>query len=691
MPNRRTPAISPRSRGRSSALLAALIAAAALPMAFDDLGPAAPVSAASPGLVETFDTPASLDRFDFAVHHAWTANDTDETWVGDHDTSCGAPEPGRTVRNPTRVDDGKTYYPGMRNPVAYWCRVHMMTTFNTNHYAQVDFAPKQTFEGVARVCWDQNRTDLGSRTWTQVVVVPLDTFDANRGRFDYVASRFSPDGPGKYGIHPTDETLMVEFGQGAPRVQVGQAVDDSAGHGWNAGSDKATRYQICFENAGSNQLRVTQGRAGGGADVYTLRGQIPTGDVKVIFQHDLYNPDKAPGVDNGYTWHWDNIIVETSDWRAPAAPVATGGNDDFQSLRPQRAFDSRSGAGQLRAGSVTPIGVAGKYGVPAGAKAVVVNVTAVNSADGGHLVVGACGERPATSTVNFGPREARANQATVPLDAQGRLCVWPAATTDVLIDVTGYYPSSSRYEPIAGLRYLDTRSSSGAFDRSTAVGRVPAGRQIEVQVAGRGPVPSSAAAVSINLTAAAPSDGGYALAFPCGTPVPNASNLNFSAGRTTASGGLVSVGVGGKVCIYTSAATDLLLDVDGWLPSSGFQPLVPARLADTRPRHATVDGKVAGVGPVAGGTMLRVPVRGRGGVPQSAAAVAVHVTVANAQGDGYASVFPCAHQSSDASTVNYRAGQTTTNGAIVGADGDMCVYTRATANIIVDVEGIFPG
>ena len=261
------------------------------------------------GFVETFDTPESMDRFDYAVHHAWTAQDTDETWIGDHDMNCGPPEPGRTIDNPTRVDDGTTYYADVRDPVVFWCREHLMTTFNTNHYAQVDFAPKQTFEDVTRVCWRQNRTDLGGRMWTQLVIVPLATYESNDGRFDYVASRFSPEGPGKYGIHATDETLLVEIGTGDPRVQVGQRVDDGGGS-WDAGSDKATRYQICVEDSGRD-LEITF-ETDEAPDVYRREGRIPSGPVKVIFQHDLYNPDKDPGVSNGYTVHWDDLIIDSA-------------------------------------------------------------------------------------------------------------------------------------------------------------------------------------------------------------------------------------------------------------------------------------------------------------------------------------------------------------------------------------------
>lgn len=260
------------------------------------------------GFVETFDTPDSLDRFDWAVHHAWTFGATKQQWPGDHNLACDDATTTRTVNNPTTV--GVTYAPDLRAGVVYWCRQHMMTSFNTNHYAQVDFAPKPVITDVNRVCWDQNRTNLGSRHWTQLAVVPLSTFTANNNRLDYVSSRFSPSGPGKYGLHPTDSTLLVEFGRGKPRVQIGQAVQDINGLAWSAESDRRVRYQHCVVNTGTGlRIEIANGIGINTAEVYNYSGRIPSGPVRVIFQHDLYNPDKSPGTPNAYTWHWDNITI----------------------------------------------------------------------------------------------------------------------------------------------------------------------------------------------------------------------------------------------------------------------------------------------------------------------------------------------------------------------------------------------
>ena len=56
--------------------------------------------------------------------------------------------------------------------------------------------------------------------------------------------------------------------------------------------------------------------------------------------------------------------------------------------------------------------------------------------------------------------------------------------------------------------------------------------------------------------------------FPCGTAVPEASNLNYAAGQTIPNAVFAKLGADGRVCIYTYAATDLIVDVNGYVPAS---------------------------------------------------------------------------------------------------------------------------
>jgi uncharacterized protein YkwD len=102
-------------------------------------------------------------------------------------------------------------------------------------------------------------------------------------------------------------------------------------------------------------------------------------------------------------------------------------------------------------------------------------------------------------------------------------------------------------------------------------------------VAGRGGVPGDARAVTLNVTSTGSLSGGFATVYPCGSPRPDTSNLNFAAGQTVANAVTTKVGAGGAVCIYNEAPTHLIVDVNGYYPpSANFGALDPARLLDTR-------------------------------------------------------------------------------------------------------------
>ena len=187
-----------------------------------------------------------------------------------------------------------------------------------------------------------------------------------------------------------------------------------------------------------------------------------------------------------------------------------------------------------------------------------------------------------------------------------------------------------------------------------------AGVTLELQVAGRGGVPGDASAVVLNVTVTQAQGPGFVTVFPCGSPVPNASNVNYVAGSTVPNAVVARVGANGRVCVFTYAATDLIVDVDGWFPAgASYVALQPARLLETRsgPGLATVDGLQFGEGPRGAGSVTEVQVAGRGGVPGDASAVVLNVTVTQAQGPGFVTVFPCGSPVPNASNVNYVAGR----------------------------------
>jgi hypothetical protein len=140
------------------------------------------------------------------------------------------------------------------------------------------------------------------------------------------------------------------------------------------------------------------------------------------------------------------------------APAAAQGAGPYQyySLTPCRIFDTRvtggatGGAPILTNDTTRTFVVQGKCGVPVGAKAVSVNLTAVGPTAGGYLTLFPTGiTRPVVSSLNYNAGEpAVGNGALVPLADQTThaedLSVYTrvaavGGTVHAVLDVTGYF------------------------------------------------------------------------------------------------------------------------------------------------------------------------------------------------------------------------------------------------------------
>ncbi|MCA1657211.1 MAG: hypothetical protein LC713_05820, partial [Actinobacteria bacterium] len=244
-----------------------------------------------------------------------------------------------------------------------------------------------------------------------------------------------------------------------------------------------------------------------------------------------------------------------------------------------------------------------------------------------------------------------------------------------------------RYTPLSPARILDTRVGIGGI--STPVGP---GASVDVQVSGQGGVPASGvSAVVMNVTVTQPTGNGFLTLSPTGTPRPNASNLNFTVGENIPNLVVVKLGTGGRVNLFNSAgSTHVIFDVAGWYSDNPngadgrYQPLVPARILDTR------------VGPGAGltlgpGASLDLTVLGQGGVPGGGAEAAVlNVAVTNTTGSSFLTIYPTGQPRPNASNLNWNPGDTVSNRAMVrlGTGGRVTIFNSAgSADIIVDVGG----
>ncbi|MEV4556723.1 hypothetical protein AB0K51_06965 [Kitasatospora sp. NPDC049285] len=374
---------------------------------------------------------------------------------------------------------------------------------------------------------------------------------------------------------------------------------------------------------------------------------------------------------------------------APAAPAKAR----FVPVTPARFLDTRDGTGAPKArvggGGVVKLQVTGVKGVPAtGVTAVVMNVTAVDPSEDGHVTVYPDGRPlPNVSNLNFAAHRTVPNLVTVPV-VNGKVDLRNnSGAVDLIADVTGYYTDAagqgSALTPITPARFLDTRDGTGA-----PKARVGGGGVVQLQVAGVKGVPASGVtAVVMNVTAVDPSEEGHVTVYPDGQSLPNVSNLNFTPHQIVPN--LVTVPVvNGKVDLRNnSGSVDLIADVTGYYAATGstFSAVDPLRLLDTRYGTGARAGKIGPDG------IVSFQVGGVDGVPAGATAVVLNVTVTDPTVDSHLIVYPHGTDRPGVSNLNFTPGATVANLVVVPVvDGRVTLYLHAgETHAIADLSGYF--
>lgn len=233
----------------------------------------------------------------------------------------------------------------------------------------------------------------------------------------------------------------------------------------------------------------------------------------------------------------------------------------------------------------------------------------------------------------------------------------------------------------APVRLLDTR---------TWPAPVGAGRVVAVPAASAAGVPGATAAV-VSVVRVDACAAGYVTAFPCGGAPPNASIVNGPQRSTVANAAIVALGDGGGVCVFTSAASDLIVDLLGVVGPDGYDtaPVSPRRLVDTRSgAPQALDVPKARVGQQ-GLTVDVAPIVGAGALP---AALAVNLTAVGPGGDGYLSLLPgaCTGATPSTSTLNVRSGHdAAAAGTVRLVDGRFCVYSHVDTDVVIDLHATY--
>jgi alpha-tubulin suppressor-like RCC1 family protein len=360
--------------------------------------------------------------------------------------------------------------------------------------------------------------------------------------------------------------------------------------------------------------------------------------------------------------------------------AAPGSASLFTPLSPTRVLDTRTGPGAVGPAKTITLNLATR--LPAGATAVVLNVTGVASAATFVTAFPSDTGRPVVSNLNLSKGETRANLVTVAVGVNRAVNLYnQVGNTHLIVDMAGYYATGagSRFTARQPERVLSTRvgpNTAAVVDLSTRV-------------------PASATAVVVNVTGSYPTNETYLTAWPTGTTRPLASTVNLMPGRTNPNLATVALGAGRQISVYNAVGTiDVLVDLAGFYsPEFGaaFVPVTPSRVFDTR--DGTGTGSV-GARPI--GQLSDEAVQPGAVMPADAVAAVVNVTGIAPTAITFVSAWQRLWEPEPTtSSLNLLAGQVSANLVVVPTRGEhpggrFSLFNKVgNINVAADLAGYF--
>src|SRR5579871_6839543 len=395
------------------------------------------------------------------------------------------------------------------------------------------------------------------------------------------------------------------------------------------------------------------------------------------------------------------MLTMTQNLAVTGVFVEPGAGIHLTPVAPCRVVDTRNPNGQfggppIQGGTYRTFPIPqGGCNIPASAAAYSLNVTVVPHSPLGFLTIWPAGEaQPYVSTMNSPDGRTKANAAIVPAGASGAVNVYVTNTSDVILDINGYFApptqGSLQFYPMPPCRVVDTRQTN--FPSGLGAPSLGAMQTRDLPIL-TSPcfqgLPNTPQAYSFNVTAV-PNPANQPLYFlalwPDG-PLPTVSTLNNPTATAVANAAIVPANpANGDVDVLGSNSTDLVIDVNGYFaaPASGgysFYPAAPCRGYDSRNNNGQ---------PFTG--ELTVDIANSPCMPPSnATAYVFNATVVPSGGLGFLTLWPDGQPLPLASTLNAYDGFITSNLAIVpNTDGSTDAFAGGGyTQLILDISGYF--
>jgi hypothetical protein len=408
------------------------------------------------------------------------------------------------------------------------------------------------------------------------------------------------------------------------------------------------------------------------------------GNLIVVLSHNAWQMDP---VATSRPWLYRPTFFEVEP---PASMPATELDPTTEALGfvaspPRRAIDTRTGAGtRLGAGETRRVAL-GDLIAP-DTQAAAVDLVGVEPASAGFVTAWSCDdERPWASNLNLTAGSTQAAFALIGVGATREICVYSSTEVHLVVDVFGsYVPASAdaatTYRSIGPTRMLDTRRGGGIVQPGQP-------HRIWFQ--------PGTTSVAINIAATEATAPGFVTAYPCDGPAPATSNLNVVAGQTVSNFAQVAVSAEGELCIVSSMATHLVIDLvgaftaadDGWW----YHATAPTRLVDSR------EGVGVPVGPITrfvfgSGAVPANSHPALTAVPDAARALLLTAVAVDPRADGWMTVAPCVDDGAYATVaLNTTAARTTANLTVVPTPAtsgtDLCMFSMMASDQVLDLAG----